>query len=1624
MKLLLAIRTKYFFRNKCMLIWTYLLIPIIAFIFSIINLCINRRIIPQYKKQNKIRAVNFLEDYLFNEKYYYWIDWYFYDSIILVNNETDYYSLPKFIFNQTGINVSCYINKKDIKQYYSFLIELINENGKYRFKFIKKTNNDHFNFYPEDFRKSTDIFYIKDYDNYYYYNYYYYYYYYDNYHNYKLFLEYQSLFSKYLIYKEKQMEPNIDLKINLGFNTYPNYTDFDDFNKDEIPAKCFSTFISFLLSMYAYFFNLEMINEKEKKLDNYLERKGVSKILSLFSWFLLYLMVLTIPIIVILIFAYTNIIAFGFYLLFLLNIILFISDLFSVLLFFYILIPNKKYGFIFIKFYNFITPILGLGISFISNSKAANVIFSFIPQINFIICTKVIFKLQKFPYPSWEKIWLKANKMSYMECIIIYIADFILYFGVFIFFFSYQQSNLDFISFLKSIFNKNQNEEKIKEDNNNNSNYLKIENVSKSYEKIKAVNKFNLLLYSNKIFCLLGENGSGKSTLLNIISGNIKPDEGDIKYNGKSIIKDKLYCNQNIGYYAQDNLCFDYLTVKEHLEYIAAIINKNVDQIKIENLITKIKLNDQLDCLYYYLSEGEKRKLIIALSLLDDSNIILLDDPTYSIDNISKPEIWDLIKENKKDKIIIITTHSIYEAKYLGDKICIINNGNLISDGTDSELSSKKATENNNGIYINIFRKSNSTPTGHKNVDILNKIKESIQLESGLEIEEINSKLFSIIIKSDIIKKDKDLEIPKKSIYKIFNYIKENLQEFGIEDYTISSVSLENYFEKIIKNDKTPEDEIIEKKIERKDNIANFGKQIKLQLKRIFLIIYRNKIIYFIEFLTILICTYIFIFIFKNIIMSNYKTKLNLINVLEENPIYIYENETNYLKNSYVYDLSKSITFKRIKERPTSIEHFIELAEKNSWANIAKGSISINGKKNGTNFVDAYSTYIFNNLNGYLLANTFLIVSSFLKNEYNIDASIFIELEEDEEGKNYDNKNQTNQKISIIIYFFELLIFFTGLIYERVKERKTYIKNFLHLNGINNWSYWISFFIIDFTRLIIISLILVLPMYYINEITNYILANIFITNISLLIFIYFISSFFYKEDSGTKFIFLLALISIIIAIFLVIIANETNYDGFNNYLYKVFKGTFNFTIYDITPISSMILSFLRIINFDYCKAKYYLFTSYITQLVNIIFYGCLLILSEGGYFNRFIQHLKSKKIKEELNKSHRRYNSEEIKIKNVEKQDNTKGIIRSSDNFNSEKSGFFELNKDQQKIIEIKNILKIFNFGCGRIKKVININEDIELTVNEKLGILGINGSGRTTIFKSIINEISYDKGSINLFGNDNRKDFNKIKTKIGYCPQINVEFDSMKVKEIIQFFLDLKSQKITVEFLCHKFCLQNYLDTFYNNLSFGNKRKLFLLISLINYPELLLLDDPFNSIDDISKKIIIRYLNNLFIDGNYSCNILMSSNSFEEINELCNINIFLKYEGSDDFNSDSKEKGKFKYKLLIKLNDSLINSNEEISNQKIQETFERFSNIVEGFDEYKNYFMNNSRLEPILNKLADIINNILGSINYIKLRKIENNLSFEFDIIIVYKEILYTILGNTINDESNLVSELKILKI
>jgi len=122
---------------------------------------------------------------------------------------------------------------------------------------------------------------------------------------------------------------------------------------------------------------------------------------------------------------------------------------------------------------------------------------------------------------------------------------------------------------------------------------------------------------------------------------------------------------------------------------------------EINDLIKKIGLSEKATCLAKTLSGGQKRKLCTALALIGNSKIILLDEPTSGMDPISKKGLWDFLKNYHKDKIILITTHSLDEAEYLGDKIGIMSDGEFICCGTSSYLKSKYPCGFNINLLIN-----------------------------------------------------------------------------------------------------------------------------------------------------------------------------------------------------------------------------------------------------------------------------------------------------------------------------------------------------------------------------------------------------------------------------------------------------------------------------------------------------------------------------------------------------------------------------------------------------------------------------------------------------------------------------------------------------------------------------------------------------------------------------------------------------------------------------------------------------------------------------------------------------------------------------------------------------------
>ena len=236
-----------------------------------------------------------------------------------------------------------------------------------------------------------------------------------------------------------------------------------------------------------------------------------------------------------------------------------------------------------------------------------------------------------------------------------------------------------------------------------------------------------------------------------------------------------------------------------------------------------------------------------------------------------------------------------------------------------------------------------------------------------------------------------------------------------------------------------------------------------------------------------------------------------------------------------------------------------------------------------------------------------------------------------------------------------------------------------------------------------------------------------------------------------------------------------------------------------------------------------------------------------------------------------------------------------------------------------------YSFCRGKNIRAIN-NLYLGLEPNEKFGLLGFNGSGKTTTFRAITNEILTDA----LFGYDTKRQFNYIRTIIGYCPQINPLFDFMKVKEIIKFYSNLKTCNDSVESICEKFGLSKYLETYTVNLSGGNKRKLTFAIAMMNRPKLLLLDEPSTGVDPESRRIMWKNINELSNSG-HKYNMILTTHSMEEAEVLCDTVSWLKAGNFITIGNPEELKIQFSagYKLHIKFDDTLIKTNQILYNKE-----------------------------------------------------------------------------------------------
>ena len=225
---------------------------------------------------------------------------------------------------------------------------------------------------------------------------------------------------------------------------------------------------------------------------------------------------------------------------------------------------------------------------------------------------------------------------------------------------------------------------------------LRIVGASKVYnlshgKKLKALDNVFMEVSRGELLTLLGHNGAGKTTLINVLVGNIPITKGYAIINGINItdknIKNK-YKMQLIGLCPQHDILWDELTPYEHIELYASIRNyeksdiKKIVEIKMKEVNLENVTNDRVSTF----SGGMKRRISILLSTIGNPNVVFLDEPSTGLDPVNRRFIWKMIKEIKKKSSVIMTTHSMSEAEFLSDRICVIKKGTMQCIGTSLDL--------------------------------------------------------------------------------------------------------------------------------------------------------------------------------------------------------------------------------------------------------------------------------------------------------------------------------------------------------------------------------------------------------------------------------------------------------------------------------------------------------------------------------------------------------------------------------------------------------------------------------------------------------------------------------------------------------------------------------------------------------------------------------------------------------------------------------------------------------------------------------------------------------------------------------------------------------------------------
>ena len=425
------------------------------------------------------------------------------------------------------------------------------------------------------------------------------------------FVLYQSLLSNFMINQKSNITQKKNIKLQFGFNSYPPSVEISD--------KSFLNVVIIYLNIGFFygslFFVMQLFSERMLKIDVMLNGLGISKMTNFLSWIAIFFIINSFVFIISYI-GFCFILKFNhFFIIFYL--LLFMID--SFLVSYIIIIGFKgKNGMI---LYNIITlfPFI-ISYSLIDRDIIPILMFilSIFPITNLNYSIQAIIKYQTLQNAPISIMTMSVGGTSLLINIIILIIEIIILLLILFVSVKKNELGLSFIDFIKYIFTKRRpnilgKNINIIDDNDNKNNVnnipekheelsdvnkalkqenncLKIQNIYKEYDDVKAVNNFNGELFKDEIFALLGHNGAGKTTLIKMISGTEGPTNGDILLSNESLITNRNLLYQNLGVCFQEDIFFQYLTINEHLKFMMDVKKDEFNQDQVDNLLKDLDL--------------------------------------------------------------------------------------------------------------------------------------------------------------------------------------------------------------------------------------------------------------------------------------------------------------------------------------------------------------------------------------------------------------------------------------------------------------------------------------------------------------------------------------------------------------------------------------------------------------------------------------------------------------------------------------------------------------------------------------------------------------------------------------------------------------------------------------------------------------------------------------------------------------------------------------------------------------------------------------------------------------------------------------------------------------------------